>query len=338
MKKRYGMFVMPVMVGIFFCFLLPTVSAAADKVVVIPLGGAPGNAVAADVVKGKTFSSRAAGKGVTGTLKIRDGSTIYTNSIGMEFSLIPAGSFVMGSPAGTGDDTHYPYWPEELGRVSSEKQHIVILSKPFFMQTTEVTQGEWELVMGAGTNPSHFSACGMDCPVEMVSWYDTQNFIDALNAREGRTSCNTSLNSCYSLPTEAQWEYAARAGTVTAFYSGAISIEIGNDPNLDKIGWYGYNPNINYFSTHPVAQKEPNVWGLYDMSGNVWEWCQDRFDIYPDGPVTDPLGAVSGTSHIIRGGGWGSPPMYARSASRVGEAPQFPDRNYGFRVILPGSQ
>ena len=123
--------------------------------------------MASDVVKCKTFSSKAAGKGVDGSLEIRAGGTIYTNSIGMKFSLIPAGSFVMGSPDGI---TTVPVSPAELGRSSDETQHVVTLTKPFYMQTTEVTQGQWQQMMGS--NPSHFTACGSDCPVEMVSWDD----------------------------------------------------------------------------------------------------------------------------------------------------------------------
>ena len=279
--------------------------------------GTVGNATAADVVNGKTFSSKAAGKGVTGTLEIRDGSTIYTNSVGMKFSLIPAGSFVMGSPAGTGDVNHLPFWPLEAGRSSDEKQHVVTLSKSYYMQTTEVTQGQWLAVMG-GTNPSHFASCGMDCPVEQVSWNDAQNFIDALNARENRTNCHTTPNTCYSLPTEAQWEYAARAGMVTAFYNGDITQIYGDDPNLDKIGWYDQNSSS---TTHSVAQKLANSFGLYDMSGNVWEWCQDWNFAYPNGPVTNPTGAGSGTTRVIRGGGWYDGARDARSADRRGITP-----------------
>jgi formylglycine-generating enzyme required for sulfatase activity len=137
--------------------------------------------------------------------EVRAGSEIYTNSIGMKFSLIPAGSFVMGSPTGTGDATHRPYWPEEGSNGFFEFQHIVTLSKAFYMQTTEVAQAQYQLVMG--NNPSYFSAtggadCGSSCPVEQVSWGDAQNFIDALNVRENRGNCNTQPNICYSLPTE----------------------------------------------------------------------------------------------------------------------------------------
>ena len=129
---------------------------AADRVVVVPLGGTVGNATVADVVKGKTFSSKAAGKGATGTLESRDGSTIYTNSVGMKFSLIPAGSFVMGSPDGNGDVNHRPFWPAEGGRYDDEIQHVVTLTESYYMQTTEVTQGQWEAVMGAGYQPLAF--------------------------------------------------------------------------------------------------------------------------------------------------------------------------------------
>ena len=296
-----------------------------------------GNATASDVVKDKTFSSKAAGKGVTGTLEIREGSTIYTNSIGMNFSLIAAGSFVMGSPAGTGDATHYPIWPAELGRNSDEKQNVVILTKSFYMQTTEVTQMQWEQVMGAGTNPSTFIACGMDCPVEQVSWNDAQNFIDALNASESRSKCNTTPNTCYSLPTESQWEYAARGGTLTAFYSGAITNTSCTplDSNLNKIGWYCGNA---VSTTHPVAQMEPNTWGLYDMSGNVYEWCEDWYGPYSDGPVTDPTGAASGSYRVLRGGTWYYHASLARSAFRSYTAPENSYYDIGFRLVLPPGQ
>jgi formylglycine-generating enzyme required for sulfatase activity len=313
--------------------LMCSAAPAADKVVVVPLGGTVGNATAADVINGKTFSSKAAGKGVSGTLKIRDGATIYTNSIGMEFSLIPAGSFVMGSPDGTGDTAHRPVWPSEGGRDSDEAQLIVTLSKSYYMQTTEVTQGQWLAVMGS--NPSDFDACGMNCPVEMVSWDDAQDFIDALIARENRTNCDIIPNNCYSLPTEAQWEYAARAGTVTAFYNGDITQPTGNDPNLNEIGWYRENSGN---TPPPVAQKTANNFGLYDMSGNVWEWCQDWYGPYPDGPVTDPTGAASGSYRVFRGGSWLDYARFVRSAYRGRHAPGIRFVILGFRLVLAQGQ
>ena len=329
MKKRQNYIILTSCTGVLLLFF--GYATAADKVVVVPLGGTVGNAVATDVVKDKTFSSKAAGKGVTGTLEIRDGSTLYTNSVGMKFSLIPAGSFVMGSPAGTGDASHRPFWPAEGGRQGDEKQHVVALSKSYYMQTSEVTQGQWEAVMGTGTNPSHFDTCGMDCPVEQVSWNNAQQFIHALNVMENRTNCYTTPNTCYSLPTEAQWEYAARAGTVTAFYNGDITQPDGNDPNLDQIGWYDQNSGS---TTHPVAQKLANSFGLYDMSGNVWEFCQDLYYAYPVGPVTDPTGGIAGTDRVIRGGSWGSLARNARSATRFWHSSGFRGNNQGFRLVL----
>jgi formylglycine-generating enzyme required for sulfatase activity len=307
-KKRFGFFLI-VIATMFLMFF--SVATAQDKVVVIPLwSDAP-------------------------PVEVRPGSEIFTNSIGMKFSLIPAGSFVMGSPAGTGDSTHRPIWPAEAGRGGDERQHVVTLTDAFYMQTTEVTQGQWGQVMGS--NPSHFSSCGSDCPVEMVSWYDAQNFIDALNARENRTNCDTTPNTCYSLPSESQWEYAARGGTVSAFYNGGITNTgcTPLDPNLDAIGWYCGNA---VSTTHPVAQKEPNNWGLYDMSGNVWEWCNDWYGTYPDGPVDDPTGGGTASFRVIRGGGWYDSARYARSAYRHDNTPGYRDYGLGFRLGLPPGQ
>jgi len=215
----------------------------------------------------------------------------YTNSLGQTFVLLPAGTFTMGSPA------------DEPGRYSDEgPQHQVTLTQPFYMQITEVTQAQWEAVMGS--NPSYFSGCPT-CPVEWVSWNDIQTFITEMNKRGEGT---------YSLPTEAQWEYAARAGSATAFYNGGITeTGTGYDPNLDAIGWYSYNSGGRH---QLVAHKAPNAWGLYDMSGNVWEWCQDWFGTYPSGAVTDPTGPSSGSNRLARGGSWSSSAGYCRSAGR----------------------
>ena len=329
--------VLPIIFFVTACFST-SLALADNKVVVVPLfGGAVGDATTSDVIEGKTFSSKA-GNGLSGTLKIRDGSTIYTNSIGMEFSLIPAGSFVMGSPDGRngdGVDTHRPFWPEELGRFYQEKQHIVTL-KSFYIQATEVTQGQWEQVMGAGTNPSNFTTCGMDCPVEQVTWYDAKSFITTLNAKEQRPHCFTTPNTCYSLPTESQWEYAARAGTLTAFYNGEITETVLPDTNLGMIGWYFFNTAST--STHPVAQKDPNNWGLYDMSGNVNEWCEDWYGEYLDAPDTDPPGPGEGAFRVTRGGGYSSTPGGARSAYRSYKEPGIPHNSLGFRIALSADQ
>ncbi len=197
----------------------------------------------------------------------------FTNSIGMKFMLIPAGSFMMGSPS------------NGSSRDSEEPQHRVTIGKPFYMQTTEVTHGQWREIMG--NNPSHFKNCGDDCPAERVSWNDAQEFIRKLNQREGANK--------YRLPTEAEWEYACRAGSTSRFCFG------DGDGQLWEYAWYSRN---SLSKTHPVGWKEPNAWGLYDMHGNVWEWCQDWKGDYPSGHVTDPTGPSSGSSRVLRGGSW----------------------------------
>jgi len=328
---------------------------AQNKVVVVPLGGAVGDALPSDVVKGKTFSSKA-GKGLAGTLDLKVGK-ILTNSLDMQFRLIPAGSFVMGSPDGTGS---IPVWPAETGRSTIEKQHLVILTRSFYMQTTEVTNKQWNDLIVAndlGENPSEFK--GSDNPVQNVNWYEAAAFANFLSVSEGLTPCYTGNFTCsgtlgvdfycstvtvyagctgYRLPTEAQWEYAARAGTLTAFYSGDItSLDCDPvDPNLDAIGWFECNAGG---TTHPVAQKAPNNWGLYDMSGNVIEWCEDYYAPYPDGPVTDPV-VTEGSQRVERGGSYFYlfDPDECRSAGRVLNSPGFRSDRPGFRLVIPSGQ
>jgi formylglycine-generating enzyme required for sulfatase activity len=226
-----------------------------------------------------------------------------TNSLGMEFVYIAPGTFMMGSP------TNY------VG------QHQVTLTKGFYMQTTEVTQEQWKAVMGS--NPSYYKNCGNNCPVEMVSWNDVQNFIRKLNQREG--------SDIYRLPTSAEWEYAARAGSTTAFANGGMTdAGCGYDANLDAMGWYCGNSNKK---THPVAQKKANSWGLYDMHGNVEEWCQDWSGRYPSGSVTDPTGSSNGTGRVRRGGSWWSDAEYCRSSVSVSVLPGDRGRDHGFRLV-----
>ena len=237
----------------------------------------------------------------------------FKNSLGQEFKLIPAGTFTMGSPS------------DEPGRELDEgPQHIVTLTQPFYMMTTEVTQAQWEAVMGS--NPSYFSGCPT-CPVEQVSWDDVQKFIAEMNKRGEGT---------YGLPTEAQWEYAARAGSTTAFYNGGITETGGGyDQNLDAIGWYTYNATS--YETNPVAQKEPNAWGLYDMSGNVFEWCRDFYDFfyyYSSSSMTDPTGPSSGFNRVYRGGHWSAVAEECRNASRGGDgSPDIRSSRAGFRLL-----
>ncbi|MFC1859131.1 formylglycine-generating enzyme family protein, partial [Thermodesulfobacteriota bacterium] len=232
----------------------------------------------------------------------------FTNSLGMAFKLISAGAFTMGSPL------------DEPGRQSDELQHQVTLTQSFYMQTTEVTQGQWQAVMG--NNPSHFANCGDNCPVEYVSWEDVHLFIAELNNRGEGT---------YRLPTEAEWEYAARAGSTTAFANGDITeTDCGHDPNLDAMGWYcGNGASI----THLFAQKQLNAWGLYDMHGNVWEWCQDWYGTYPSGSMVDPQGPSNGSHRVARGGSWYHSAGYCRSAIRGLISPG--ERYYflGFRLV-----
>jgi formylglycine-generating enzyme required for sulfatase activity len=233
----------------------------------------------------------------------------FTNSLGMTFNLIPAGTFMMGSPE------------NELGRGSDETQHQVTLTRSFYMQTTEVAQAQWEAVMG--NNPSYFSECGGNCPVEQVSWNDVQDFITALNSRgEGN----------YRLPTEAEWEYAARAGSTTAFANGDITDTVCNDPNPDVMGWYCGNNDP--YGTKPVAHKLPNAWGLYDMHGNVWEWVQDCYGSYPTTAVTDPTSSETGWARVRRGGSWVSYAQSCRSAARGHHGPpDFRLSSIGFRLL-----
>ena len=219
-----------------------------------------------------------------------------------KFALIPAGTFTMGSPS------------SEPGRDIDETQHPVTISRPFYMQTTEVTQGQWKRVMG--NNPSSFGGCGDDCPVEKVSWNDVQEFILKLNSMEGTDK--------YRLPTEAQWEYAARAGTTTRFYTG------DNDDDLSRAGWHEGNSGSK---TQPVGKRMPNAWGLYDMHGNVWEWVQDWKKDYPSGSVTDPEGPSSGSGRVGRGGSWPSRVRDCRSAVRYRDDPGDRLGDVGFRLL-----
>jgi len=221
------------------------------------------------------------------------------DGVKMEFVKISAGSFQMGSFNGE----------------SREKPvHRVTLTKPFWMAKTEVTQAQWKQIMG--NNPSRFK--GDQNPVEQVSWNDAMQFCKKLTEREQQAG-RLPKGWIYTLPTEAQWEYACRAGT-TGKYAG----------NLDEMAWYKSNSG----KTHPVGSKKPNAWGLYDMHGNVWEWCLDRYGKYPSGSVTDPSGASSGSARVDRGGGWGRNASYCRSAFRGGNSPEYAGSRLGFRPIV----
>jgi formylglycine-generating enzyme required for sulfatase activity len=219
---------------------------------------------------------------------------------GMKFAYIPAGEFVMGSPA------------DEIGRDSNETRHRVKLTRAFMMTTTPVTQSQWKAVMGE--NPSFFKAD--DLPVENVSWDDAVAYCQMLCEQEGKQ---------YRLPTEAEWEYACRAGTTTAYYTG------DGEAALDVAGWYHANSEER---TQPVGQKKSNAWGLCDVHGNVWQWCNDCFADYPAGDVSDPKGPPEGSSRVLRGGAWVSSPHFCRSANRGWNSPHTRHYRLGFRVVL----
>jgi formylglycine-generating enzyme required for sulfatase activity len=219
----------------------------------------------------------------------------------MKLVLIPAGKFMMGSP------------DSEQGRSKNEgPQHEVAISKPFYVCVTEVTQAQYEAVMG--TNPSHFK--GATNPVEKVSWDDATEFCKKLSEK---------TRQAVRLPTEAEWEYACRAGSQTLFSFGDV------DSALGDFAWYWGNSGSQ---SHPVGQKRPNAWGLYDMHGNVWEWCADWFGDYPKGAVTDPQGPASGAVLVLRGGSWLNDPWRCRSGCRDWFTPVSFSDDFGFRVVV----
>ena len=220
----------------------------------------------------------------------------------MKLALIPAGSFMMGSPDSD---------PDAL--VSEKPQHKVTITKPFYIGIYAVTQDQYQAVMGS--NPSVYK--GGANPVEKVNWHDAAAFCEKLSAKTGKN---------IHLPTEAQWEYSCRAGG-TGVFSGT--------GRLDQMGWYDGNSGGR---THPVGQKKPNAWGLYDMHGNVWEWCADWFgvDYYANANDEDPQGPSSGPVRVLRGGCWVFNPGRCRSALRYMGFPDY--RNFGgstgFRVVV----
>lgn len=245
---------------------------------------------AADVRHGKTG-------------KHKPGSVFRDCSDCPEMVVIPKGGFTMGSPSA------------EAGRSDDEGPlHQVKSKRAFAMSKTEVTQAQWAALMG--NNPSNFSNCGSDCPVEKVSWNDAHEYLSRLNAKTGKH---------YRLPSEAEWEYACRAGGEQTTYCGS--------ENVDSGAWYYANSNK---TTHPVAGKQANAWGLHDMSGNVFEWVEDCWNANYEGAPTDGSAWTSGdcSLRVLRGGSWFSEPALTRSAKRL----RLPadDRNgiAGFRIVI----
>jgi formylglycine-generating enzyme required for sulfatase activity len=246
-----------------------------------------------------------------------------TNSIGMKLVLIPKGKFLMGSP------------PSEEGSEDDERQHEVTISRDYYLGAYEVTQGQYMKVMGK--NPSHFQGekvaerhpktgrvvkdvDSSNFPVEQVSWEEAVEFCRRLSALPEERKAGR----VYRLPTEAEWEYGCRAGSKTAY-------SFGDDSRLlDDYGWYVKNAKQ---MTHPVGQKKANAWGLYDMHGNVWEWCSDWYGVYPNVGETDPTGSSNGT-RVLCGGSWSDGAAYCRAAYRLWSDPTFRGNNGGFRLAL----
>jgi formylglycine-generating enzyme required for sulfatase activity len=242
-----------------------------------------------------------------------NGIETITNSIGMKLVLIPKGTFVMGSPE------------SEEGRQKDETQHEVTISKDYYLGVTEVTQGQYQKVMGK--NPSYFKkriireSDSSMYPVEAVSWEDAVEFCKKLSELPEEKKAGR----VYRLPTEAEWEYACRSGSKSAYSFGESSKSLGD------YAWFGKNSNGQ---THPVGEKKANDWGLYDMQGNVFEWCSDWYGEYPKGAVSDPSGPKRGSFCVFRGGGWYDGAAGCRSALRSGSAPSDRGDGLGFRVAL----
>ncbi|MEM9400204.1 MAG: formylglycine-generating enzyme family protein [Verrucomicrobiota bacterium] len=250
--------------------------------------------------------------------------------VSMEMRWIPPGRFLMGSPEG------------EPGRSDDEKQHEVVLTQGYWMGRTVVTQAQWKAVMGDNNNPSQNKEQEHeDSPVDSVNWDDCVSYCErvneflklALHQEEPRGIQGVEVR----LPTEAEWEYACRAGTESAYNNGKNGTEPeGEDPAMEEVGWYSKNSGS---MTHEVGQKQANGWGLYDMHGNVWEWCKDWYDesYYKESPLKDPQGPDSGLGldmRVLRGGGYWSFAGLCRSAYRNGSDPSGRSWRIGFRLVV----
>jgi len=252
---------------------------------------------------------------------------VLTNSIGMKLVLIPKGTFMMGSP------------PDEKGSEEDERRHEVTISRDYHLGMHEVTQAQYKKIMGK--NPSHFQGDAVaerhpetgrvvkdvdsaNHPVEQVSWEDAVEFCQRLSALPEEKKAGR----VYRLPSEAEWEYACRAGSQMAYSFGS------DEKSLVNFGWCG--PNSKGM-THAVGLKKANAWGLYDMHGNVFEWCADWYGVYPKGSATDPRGPEDGSIRVSRGGCWFNDAVYCRSADRLRFDPSFRSNFLGFRVALSSS-
>ena len=265
------------------------------------------------------------------------------DAIKLKMAYIPAGTFTMGSPQSVIDafNNQYPQWNGQL--YTSAPQHQVTLTKPFYIGKYEITQAQWKAVieeayaafpsdatvseLNGKKEPSYFKNNGdiyPNRPVEQVTWDDCHKFVYTLNLLGKGT---------YRLPTDAEWEYACRAGTTTRFYWG-------DDLSCTQINDYAWHEGNSNYQTHNAGLKISNAWGLFDMSGSVWEWCQDWYENYSSVPQVDPTGANTGTCHPIRGCAWGGPDIFCMTAHRYYLPPDFTNSSAGFRLVatsLPGN-
>jgi formylglycine-generating enzyme required for sulfatase activity len=274
-----------------------------------PVGDSPeSNQTSAETPPAKTDSSA-------------EGKAFAIPDLSMEMLWVKPGTFEMGSPL------------SEKDRLDRETPHAVTLTEGYWLGKHEVTQSQWEKVMGS--NPSDFK--GGDRPVETVSWTAVTSFCDKLTASE-RAAGRLPAGMAYQLPTEAQWEYACRGGTKTAFSFGEASGELHRHANYADLntdyGWSDKAHDDGYENTSPVGSYKANGWGFYDMHGNVYEWCADWYGDYPTGAVSDPVGRAGGSSRVLRGGSWDRSAHLARSANRRRFGPAYSLRGLGFRLSL----
>ena len=303
------------------------------------------------------------------TASVDDGSrpsdppagTAIEGPLGTRMRFVPGGTYTIGSPEG------------EPGRFPNETQHEVRLTRGVWLGETPVTQAQWRQLVPGPKQPSYFKSGGDDLPVENINWFEAVEFANRLSDLEGLARCYKLIKpkgtlgggdfTCadvifsgldcpgYRLPTESEWEIAARAGTSTAIYTGALTqVGANNGPELDPIAWYGGNSGVSYeggfdsssrpetqfaaarSGPHPVGQKAANKWGFHDLLGNVLEWTADWFGDYPTGRVPDPLGPPEGSYRVFRGGSWFSNARYVRAAFRDHSEPSHRWGNLGFRI------
>jgi formylglycine-generating enzyme required for sulfatase activity len=261
---------------------------------------------------------------------------VKTKKSQIHFRLIPPGDFLMGSASA--EQGHYP---------DESPLHLVRITKPFYLGKIEISQEQWLSVMAS--NPSHFRKSGLLAPVENISWNDVQEFLLLLSRLEQAPM------GVFRLPSEAEWEYAARGGTDSPLYTGQLTMTGDrNSLELDRVSWYGGNSGVFYSDgydssawaekqydhslagTHPSGLKQPNSFGLYDMIGNVWEWCNDWYhkDYYKNSPEKDPSGPAKGLTKVRRGCSWGSGVRGCRVANHYKNKPSHRGINIGFRIAF----